>query len=765
MHDAGPPEVPRRAQSACLPPEQSLVSLHFQAPAVRPTLFDLPVTDLSFHLAPNAPWVVLAAVTLLLALLVRWAYRFAVPPIPGAARRLLFALRLGALVALLWLLAQPALERTSGGRSRVVILLDRSRSMDLPERPGGETRAAVAERAVESLRRSLGGRGEVEVRRFASALDPARQAGSNQARDEAAGRGATALGEALASLGATPEGQSAGAVVVVSDGVVNSGADPVAAVRALGVPVHAVVVGAAGAPDRAIAGVEASPEARVGQSTPVRVRVTSSEPRGTPLRVRIMDGAREMARGVAIAPGGGAEAEVELRVIPARAGLAVWTARVDSLAGEITTANDARQVALQVAPGRLGVLILSDGLNWDLTFLRRALVGDSSLSVTSRVRERDGWRALERPSARVAAPEAGELRGIAVVVLDAIAPSEITPQFDRALADFVRGGGGLLVLGGAPPGLARYRTGALGLDLGLALSPAVFARSAAPEPTAEAREITEWDSDPARGARAWRDAAPLSDLAPIAPGSGDRVVLAAAGAGPPLALARRIGRGQALLVNGTGLWRWSLTPRDDLAADRSRMLWRRWMRWLAEPVQGEPLRLRPERWLSAAGEPARLYATLQDAQFHPVAGAEIEGEIAGDGSRATRPVHFEAGSAGSYVADLGELPPGRWRVSARAMKDGREVGRASTELAVDRWSLEEARTDPDSAALAAIALASGGRVTAPDRAGSWARGLPSRALARGRIETLRLWESPLLFALVVGALGFEWAWRRRRGLP
>ena len=77
---------------------------------------------------------------------------------------------------------------------------------------------------------------------------------------------------------------------------------------------------------------------------------------------------------------------------PVRPGLAVWTARIDSVAGEISGLNNQRQVAVEVAPGRLGVLILSSGLNWDLAFLRRALAGDSSLKVASWVRERGGWR-------------------------------------------------------------------------------------------------------------------------------------------------------------------------------------------------------------------------------------------------------------------------------------------------------------------------------------------------------------------------------------
>ncbi len=93
------------------------------------------------------------------------------------------------------------------------------------------------------------------------------------------------------------------------------------------------------------------------------------------------------------------------------------------------------------------------------------------------------------------------------------------------------------------------------------------------------------------------------------------------------------------------------------------------------------------------------------------------------------------------------------------------MGRATTEFAVDSWSLELARSLPDRAALAAVTRATGGRITDDAQVERWARMLPTRALARGRVESRRLWESPWVFALVVGLLGVEWFWRRRRGLP
>jgi hypothetical protein len=712
------------------------------------------VTDLSFHFAPNAPWPALLALSLGLAALGLWAYRFAIPPLPALARRALPALRLLALLVLAWLLARPVLERERGGAARVVVLMDRSRSMHLPASAGGPARAVVAERALAGLKRAWRGRAALDVMGFGARLEP------DSARAPAAG--ATALGDALAALAASPAAERAGAVVVVSDGAVNAGEDPVAAARALGLPVHAVLVGEPAGLDRAVAGIDASPSARVGEATPVRVRVASNEPRGTPIVVRIAEAGRELGRATVIAPGGGAEATAEIRVTPTRPGLAVWTATVDSLAGEVTTANDARQVALEVAPGKLGVLIVSGGLNWDLAFLRRALAGDSSLAVATWVRERGGWSRLER--GRPGSPGPGDLRGQAVVVLDAVVPGAAGAEFDRALAEFVRGGGGLLLFGGPPPGLTRYRDGALGRDLALDLDGALAGRSGTPLPTPDALDLLAWDDDAARGDRAWRAAAPLADPAPIAPGGGDRVLVATTGGGPPLMLVRRVGRGQSLMLNGGGTWRWSLAQHDDLSPERGRRLWRHVVRWLAEPVQGEPLRVKPERWLFTGGEPARLFATLQDEAFKPVAGAEVEGDLAGPRG-ATRRVRFEPGAAGSYVATLDDLPPGRYRLTARATLGGRELGRASCELAMDRWSLEEARTLPDSATLAAVANATGGRVTPVGEAARWARRLETRALARGRSESARLWESPWVFAVVIGALSVEWAWRRRRGLP
>ena len=110
-----------------------------------------------------------------------------------------------------------------------------------------------------------------------------------------------------ATLSLAPEGQGASAVVVVSDGAVNAGEDPVAAGADARRSGPRRGGGGAALRDRALVGVESSSEARVGNPTPVRVRVTTTEERGIPITVHLTDGGREVARSTVFSPGPGQE--------------------------------------------------------------------------------------------------------------------------------------------------------------------------------------------------------------------------------------------------------------------------------------------------------------------------------------------------------------------------------------------------------------------------------------------------------------------------
>ena len=186
---------------------------------------------MTLHLAPNAPWLLLAAALVAAVALSVWAYRIAIPPLPARARRLLPALRAVALALLLLLLAQPVLERAIAGRPRLLVLVDRSLSMDLPVGARGERRAAVADRVVKAVDHAWGGRDEFVAR--------LRDEGVRRYHDQHPFHQAMHAGR-LTRADLQRWTLNRYRYVVVSDGD-EPRRRPAAAARALGVPVHALL--------------------------------------------------------------------------------------------------------------------------------------------------------------------------------------------------------------------------------------------------------------------------------------------------------------------------------------------------------------------------------------------------------------------------------------------------------------------------------------------------------------------------------------------
>src|SRR5229473_891927 len=261
---------------------------------------------LSFSLAPHALYW-LAPAALLLAALSVWAYRAIAPSLPARTRSTLTWLRAAALVGMAFLLARPLLSLASDitGRGTVVVLVDRSRSMELPaDSVGGEharPRADVARASAVRVVKSLAGHYHVVERAFAGGVFAPAVPDSVLG----AARERTAIGDALTSAVEGVEG--ARGVVVVTDGASTAGRDPVTSAREFGLPVATVAVGETPGADVAVLDVLANPTARVGQETPVDVRVRAlGPPRRT--RLTLTDDARERFEPARRGSGGAASA-------------------------------------------------------------------------------------------------------------------------------------------------------------------------------------------------------------------------------------------------------------------------------------------------------------------------------------------------------------------------------------------------------------------------------------------------------------------------
>lgn len=685
-------------------------------------------------LVPEAVLIGLAVVCLVLVGLAAWRRARGT-----LARALCLAAMLG------WLAGPRLVEETRQALPDIAVLVvDHSASMAVGQR------AALAEAARAELTRQAAGMAGLELREVAV---------------PEAGRQGTqlfaALGRALAGI---PR-ERLSAVVMLTDGQVADGPKALPA----GVPLHVLLAARGEEVDRRVRLLEAPGWGIVGQTATLRYVVEDlGAPGGGLARVTLRrDGAAPQEGEV---PVGVAQT---LTVPVDHAGPEVVEIAAAPLAGEVSTANNSAVATLNGVRDRLRVLLVSGAPDPGVRAWRRLLKADPAVDLVHftilRPPDRDDGTPLNE-LALIAFPTrelfVEKIRSFDLIVLDRFANRGILPPAYLAnIADYVRGGGALLVTAGpefaAPGGLA---TGPLAAVLPLApaatgdapaevatgaFRPEVTATGARHPVTAELTGQAQWG--------AW--------YRRVVPRAARGEALLAAPGGDPLLLLDRVDKGRVALLLSDQIWLWARGHGD---AQRSgggpqAELLRRTAHWLmGEPeLEEEALTARPDAGRLDAGGPGTEGLAVTRRSL--AAGAPPEVTLTGpDGS--THRLALAPDGPGQASGRLAGAAPGVWQATD---------GTRSAFVAVAPPDPPEfADLRATATRLAPLARASGGSVhwlaagvprLERGSGGAGAIGLPRR----GGFQVTGVAETPLLppavwpWAALVLILGLALlAWRR-----
>ncbi len=702
-----------------------------------------------------------------------FVYRRTEAPLRPGLRVLLAGLRALALLTLIAILCRPVVSlAVPGGAARgVLLLLDRSRSMTLAGAQQGETRDEELMRAAASVRRELEDEYPLVSRPFAEGLGAPLEEGLMPLPDGESTDLARALEEGMAGGG--PQGRP-GAMVLVSDGTVTEGADPVTAARKLGIPVQTVALGSPQPmPDLAVVRMRANREAFAGERTPVEAVVRMQGLEALTVQARLLDvtdGEREVASVAARVEPGGAETRIDLSFVPPRPGLRYLEVRLPLLPGEATGANNRRLLAIDVREEKTGVVLLSGQLTWDHTFLRRALEADSTLAVSAAYWTKGSFRGLPGAKPPPALNGAG-LRGARVILLDHIAPAQLGPEGLQSILAFTRAGGGLLILTGSDgDALAAWRGSPLEALLPAQLGGAGGEDTQARLTPAGRRHALFDPSVPgAPSLDAWADLPPVT--APpglgVARGGAETLLAGSAGAeGLPILSWMRAGQGRVMAFTAGGIWKWDF--KSTAYGPGGSVLpawWRRAVHWLARPDIEARVDIHPEEHVIGRGRSVVFIARITDESYRPVVDAEAEVAVTLADSTAAAPRRLELqGNAGILSGAFEGLAPGRYRYEGRARSQGSALGTVEGTFAVDSLGAEMERLEADHEILARVAQAGGGRLWLPDSLDALDEEFRTIAQAEEERVQVALWDNPVIFALFVAFASTEWFLRRRRGM-
>ncbi len=180
--------------------------------------------------------------------------------------------------------------------------------------------------------------------------------------------------------------------------------------------------------------------------------------------------------------------------------------------------------------------------------------------------------------------------------------------------------------------------------------------------------------------------------------------------------------------------------------------------------QNKQISLQTERSRYNPGEPVRIYANVLSDAYEPVEKESHTVVIERKG---------DIDSTQSVVLVPDPATPGIYFGTYVASQDGEYILRGqdheaessgSVEFAVADDPIEDRDTSAKPGIASSIAKASGGSVVAPGELASLIDKLPAPEMSRIVARELELWDTPILYILLILFLGIEWYLRRRENL-
>lgn len=745
----------------------------------------------SLAFAPPVPASLILGLAIVLAAGSAVVYARRVGGIGGRGVSALVALRVATIAVLAWCLARPVLvvSESIAQRNVVGIVVDDSRSMRVADATG-ETRADVVARLVggpdSTLLKPLAEKYQLRIFRLA---------GGGRIADASAiayDGTRTRLVSSLLRVEDDLVGAPTAGLVLLSDGADNSSGvagessltEQLLALRARGVPVHAVGIGRERFErDIELSRVEAPRAVLRDASLFVEVVLMQRGYGGARVPVVVEDSGRIVGSTTVTLPRDGEAVPVRIRVPATEQGARLLRVHVPVQAGELVVENNERHTLVVVRDRREKILYLEGEPRFELKFLRRAVENDGNVQLVTLLRSaKDKFLRLGVDDSLELAtgfPKTrDELFSYRAVVLGSLEAAFFTADQLRMLADFVsERGGGLLVLGGRDAlGEGGYGGTALSEALPLDLvglvgdEERVTEVKASPTTVGAGHPALQIAPSDTLSSRLWESLPPLTSVNRLGRAKPAATVLlegriadAAVGGSRPLLAFQRFGRGKAIVFAVQDSWLWQMHASmavDDLTHET---FWRQMLRWLVSDVPDRAEAVLAEE--SGPGEGIPLRASVSDAAFLKANGASVRGTVrAPNGVEQDVTLEWAVDRDGEYrttfvpdVAGVHEL-----RLQAVVGPDTVDAEPAYVRVAPPTTEFFGAEMRPT--LLRQIAEESGGRYYTVDQAGDIARDMVYSTSGVSVVHKRDLWDMPVIFLLLLATLGGEWLLRRRWGL-
>jgi len=752
----------------------------------RPFLFERGTLSL------RPPWpMALTVVLVVLALAASYyLYRRGARTLPRTWQFVLAGLRAVPLLVLVAIFLQPVLILHSviPQKSFVAVAYDMSKSMEIRDSSGGQSRldevGSLLRPEGNPLLDELSRKFKVRYFRFSGVADRVERF-QDQPRHGNLTDLARTLEQVAGELGNAP----ISGIVLITDGADNHSADlnaTAAQLRAHNIPVYPVGIGSPlFARDTEVLRVTAPRTVLKDSMIEADIAVRSLGYAGRKTRLQVKERDR-LIHSQEITLGGDDEVKTfKVSFSSGAAGPMLYSFRVEPFADEVVSENNDQTALVQVEDARPQVLYTEGNPRWVYAFLWRAMQSDKSLHLVTLLRQADGKlfrQGIDSPAVleKGFPADKAELFKYKGLIIGSVEASFFTFDQLRQISDFVsQRGGGLLVLGGKNAFAAGgYANTPLADALPLLLDAGRGNASANRYQESEFRTVLtgagllhpaiRLATEELENRKRWEAVPALLGYNPTAGPKPGATVLAqtsirdAAGQSPVLMALQRFGRGKSLALTTDSTWRWrmGLEARDNF----HELFWKQLLRWLVSDVPDQ-VSLATEKHSYSQEETVALRAEVNDETFLRLNNSRISARVKSpSGATASVPMVWDLSKEGQYSGAFKPLEEGIYEVTAEAFQGTRSLGTASTHFRIAESPEEYHNAGLNAGLLGKLAADTGGRYYTAATVRTLPEDISYSDTGASQLEEKELWDMPIFFLLLAGAVSAEWILRKRKGL-
>lgn len=539
--------------------------------------------------------------------------------------------------------------------------------------------------------------------------------------------------------------RNVGALIVASDGIYNTGSNPLNSVSALSFPVYTVAMGDTTIHrDASVANVRFNRIAYLGNSFPLDITVNANRLKGETAMLSVScDGRKLFSKPIAINESRFSTTE-SITLDADRAGLHNYIVEIAPLRGEKSTRNNRRVIPVEVIDGHQKIAIIAAVPHPDIAALRSAV--DNNRNFEAEV--------------FLAKDFSKNPRDYNLLIFHQLPTKVAESNID--VAALLKSGTPALFVLGSQTDLARLNNLHTGLEI---YSRIDRQNEAAPILNKNFTYFTLPDETAQR----------ISQFPPLSSPFGEYKLganaqtlfssrIGSVNSGLPLIAVTQQSSSRYAFIAGEGLWRWRLADYQANSTNAN------FNTLVDKIIVFTALRANNEKFhIDAKNIFGQTEAVVFDAQlyndsYEPVNIPDVELTIRQNGEQGKK-YSFNRSATG-YTLNLGILPPGAYTYSASTHFNGKTLS-ANGSFLVEDLQLEALNTVADHSLLATLASSTGGEMVSSHQLDQ----LTSMLRERDDMKTLVFSETsysdmlnlPLIFVLIILLLAAEWITRKYNG--